>query len=94
MPSRTYAVEDVGKIPLLKIDVETGDPSKARDSSYVQIGLTYDEPYLDNYCPPGTCEHDGKLCSHDGRWRYTRIPPMSPSPAGGDLVLSPGTGRG
>lgn len=92
--SRSFTADDIGKIAHLDIEVETGDPEQDEGFLFVQLGLTYDEPDLDNYCPPGTCQHDGKFCSHDGVFRYTRMPPVVPYARKGDLALSPGDGRG
>lgn len=92
--SVNFAIDDPDGEAGLDVTVETGAPSDGMGFYSVQIGLTYDEPDLDNYCPMGTCEHDGKHCSHDGHFRYTRIPAHLPIAQTGDLAISPGDGKG
>ena len=51
----------------------------------VQIGLSFDEPDLDQFCPPGVCDHDGKHCSYQGDSRFKRVPAQLPCAQKGDL---------
>lgn len=90
----TFAVEEPAGRVELAVTVETGVPEHGKGFYAAQIGLTFDEPDLDNYCPPGTCEHDGAFCSHDGTFRYTRLPAHLPTAQTGDLLVSPGDGAG
>ena len=90
----TFATSEVDGTTQLEATIETGAPADGKGFFAVQIGLTYDEPDLDNYCPPGICDPDGKHCVHDGTFRFTRIPPYLPYAKKGDLALSPGDGRG
>ncbi|MBA3726614.1 MAG: hypothetical protein H0W86_09210 [Armatimonadetes bacterium] len=89
-----FAVDDPNGAAGLDVTVETGAPDDGKGFYSVQIGLTYEEPDLDNYCPPSTCEHDGKHCSHEGRFRYMLTPAHLPIAQTGDLVASPGDGKG
>lgn len=90
----TLAPVDVGGVIQLTVTVETGAPGAGKGFYYAQVGLTFDEPDLDNFCPPGTCDRDGKHCAHEGLFRFTYIPGHVPYAQKGDLALSPGDGRG
>jgi len=79
---------------VLEATVETGTRSQNQGFLAIQIGLTYEEPDLDNYCPPGDCEDDGKHCAHTGTFRFMRVPPHVPYALKGDLAISPGDGNG
>ena len=78
----------------LETTIETGAPADGKGFYAVQLGLTFDEPELDNYCPPDTCDEDGKHCAHEGGFRYMRVPEYLPYAQKGDLALSPGDGQG
>lgn len=81
-------------VSMLEATVETGDPSDGKGFFAVQLGLTYDEPDLDNFCPPGHCDLEGDHCAHEGDFRYMRLAPHVPYAQKGDLVVSPGDGKG
>ena len=85
---------DNGPLVDLQVDIETGSPADGKGFYYAQVGLTFDEPDLDNYCPPGTCDIDDHHCAHEGDFRFMRVPANVPYARTGDLVLSPGDGRG
>ncbi len=90
----TFTTIDTGAATELEATIETGTPAEGKGFFAVQIGLTYDEPDLDNYCPPGTCDLGGRHCAHDGTFRFMRVPPYLPYAQAGDLALSPGDGKG
>lgn len=79
----------------LRVSIETGLAANRQGFYAVQLGLTYDEPKLDDYCPPGHCdEDDGTYCVHTGSFRYTRRQPFVSTARKGDLALSPSDGKG
>ena len=90
----TFSPVDSGGTVDLVATIDTGAPADGKGFFAAQIGLTFDEPDLDNFCPPGTCDLDGKHCAHEGHFRYMRIPVHLPYAQKGDLALSPGDGRG
>jgi hypothetical protein len=92
--SASFNTIDQAGTPLLEATIETGEPAAGLGFFAAQIGLTFDEPELDNYCPPGTCDLDGLHCAHEGLFRFTRIPAHLPYAQKGELALSPGDGHG
>jgi hypothetical protein len=78
----------------LEATIETGASAQGKGVFAAQIGLTFDEPELDNFCPLGTCDLEGKHCAHEGRFRFMRVPAHLPYAKKGDLALSPGDGQG
>ena len=78
----------------LDVAVETGDPAAGKGFYAAEVGLSFDEPDLNQLCPPGHCDRDGKHCSYQGDFRFMRVPAQIPYAQTGDLALSPGDGRG
>jgi hypothetical protein len=78
----------------LVVDVETGRPDDGKGFYATQVGLTFEEPELVEFCPPGVCDHDGKHCAYRGDSRFMRVPAQIPYAKKGDLALSPGDGAG
>jgi len=90
----TLAPADTGTGFELAATIETGAPADGKGFFYAQVGLTFDEPDLDNFCPPGTCDVDGEHCAHQGLFRFSYVPAQVPYAQKGDLALSPGDGQG
>jgi hypothetical protein len=88
-------VTEEGVSPVaLDVAIETGDPANGKGFYAAEVGLSFDEPDLGQFCPPGTCDRDGKHCSYQGDFRFMRVPPQVPYAKTGDLALSPGDGQG
>src|SRR4029078_8491433 len=88
-------VTEEGVSPVaLDVAIETGDPANGKGFYAAEVGLSFDEPDLDQFCPPGTCDLDGKHCSYEGDFRFMRVAPQLPYAKTGDLALSPGDGQG
>jgi len=87
-------INGASPLPVLRATVETGTPADGKGFFAVQLGLTFDEPELDKFCPPGDCDLDGKHCTFEGDFRYMLVPEQVPYAQKGDLALSPGDGVG
>jgi hypothetical protein len=83
-----------GTPPELVATIDTGAPVDGKGFFATQIGLTFDEPELDSFCPPGDCDFGGKHCVHEGEDRFMYVPPLLQVAHKGDLALSPGDGVG
>lgn len=92
--SATFTTIEVGGTAELVATIDTGAPDEGKGFFATQIGLTFDEPDLDNFCPSGTCDIEGIHCTHEGHFRFMRVPPYLPYAQKGDLALSPGDGKG
>jgi hypothetical protein len=90
----TFSEDTSGGLVELEATIETGLPAAAKGFYAAQIGLTFDEPELDQFCPPAVCDQDGKHCAYEGDSRFMRIPAQLPYAKKGDLALSPGDGEG
>lgn len=88
------AIVDGAATAAVRVTIDTGTPAAGRGYYRAQIGLAWDEPELDQFCPPGSCDLDGKHCSFEGGFRYTRLPEHLPIARKGDLALGPGDGVG
>jgi hypothetical protein len=89
-----FATDEAVSPVALDVAIETGDPAAGKGFYAAKVGLSFDEPELDQFCPPGTCDRDGKHCSYQGDSRFMRVPPQLPYAKTGDLALSPGDGQG
>ena len=89
-----FATDESVSPVALDIAIETGNPGTGKGFYAAEVGLSFDEPDLDQFCPPGTCDLDGKHCSYEGDFRFMRVPPQLPYAKKGDLALSPGDGQG
>jgi hypothetical protein len=92
--SISFAVDESGALVQFEVAIETGSPNDGKGFYAAQIGLTFDEPELEQFCPPGVCDHDGRHCSYEGDSRFMRVSAQLPYAKKGDLALSPGDGVG
>jgi hypothetical protein len=92
--SVAFAVDESAALAQLEVAIETGSPAEGKGFYAAQVGLTFEEPELKEFCPPGVCDHDGKHCSYRGDSRFMRVPAQLPYAKKGDLALSPGDGVG
>jgi hypothetical protein len=92
--SVSFTVDNSSVIPRLNVAIDTGRPADNKGFYAAQVGLTFEEPDLKKFCPPGVCDHEGKHCSYEGDSRFMRVPAQLPYARKGDLAVSPGDGVG
>lgn len=92
--SLSLTVDESGALAQLEVAIETGSPGSGKGFYAAQVGLTFEEPDLAQYCPPGVCDLEGHHCAYEGDSRFTRVPEQVPYAQKGDLTLSPGDGVG
>lgn len=90
----SYTVESTPNGDVLRVVVDTGQPSVGKGYFYAKFTLTYDEPF-DEMCFPDVCLTDpASSCQFTGEFRRTYAWPSLKSARPGDLLLGPASGTG